>query len=254
MHWPRLDIRTAATGLAVLTAAALWAPSALAAPIPVSGSFIATSLPCGTGTVVCDGVGSTTVSWGTPVPGTSLQSSLRFTPSTTLEASEIRPGNVITLGTLRFVNGTAELGTWIRSATLEIDMAGYTPNLTFTVNTINTLCVGGEVQDACADYIHFKDSDVFGSFGVWESFYGTVQVKGLVGSLSLAGFGDVVGVGTANQVTGELGPSIDPSQLPPDLQVAFRNPNIPRVPEPTTLLLVGIGVAVAARRRKSGES
>jgi hypothetical protein len=49
-----------------------------------------------------------------------------------------------------------------------------------------------------------------GSFRVWEGFYGAVEIEGLLGSLNLAGFGDVTEVGVANVVTGELGPPLPP--------------------------------------------
>ena len=159
-------------------AAALCASTAAAQYVPITGLFTDTDADCGSGAVECSGVGSNSVSWGTPVAGTVLQSSLTFTPNPTLDPIDIRAGNVITLGTLKFVNGTAELGTWIDNTTLEISTGGYTPKLSFVINTINTLCVGGEPAEVCADYIHFRDSEVFGSFRMWEGFYGTVEVKG----------------------------------------------------------------------------
>lgn len=216
---------------------------AAAAPINITGTFVSTNAACGSGSVVCSGVGTSGVSWGTPVAGTALQSSLLFTPNAALDAAPLSPGDIVTLGTLQFVNGTAELGTWINSATLVIDTDGFADDLSITINTINTLCVGGESPQTCADYIHFQNSNHFGSFGVFEGFYGTVEVKGLIGSLHLAGFGNVTGVGLAFP-DGTLGLPIDPTVLPPELQAGFISSTVPGVPEPGAALLVGLGVGL----------
>lgn len=249
----RRPFATATIQLLVGLAGTLFASAAAAQfYVPVSGIFTDTDADCGSGGVVCSGVDSSSVSWGKPVAGTVLQSSLSFTPNPMLDPNDILPGRVITLGQLKFINGTAEPGSWIDNTTLEISTGGYTPPLSFVINTINTLCVGGEPAEVCADYIHFRDSEVFGSFRVWEGYYGTVEVKGLVGSLSLAGFGKIVGVGFADAATGQLGLPLDPSLLPPDLQVGFLSPSIQPIPEPATVmqLLFGLGLLAAVYRRQ----
>ena len=105
----------------------------------------------------------------------------------------------------------------------------------------------------CADFIYFTDATGFGSFRVWEGFFGIVQVRGLFGSLHLAGFGDITGVGFADVTTGQIGTPIPPNLLPPNLQVGFISPSVGPLPEPASSALFLTGLAalgwVRGRRR-----
>ncbi len=236
--------------LAVAAIAAICASSASAVPITITGQFTSTTPACGAGAVVCSGVGTPAVTWGIPVAGTVLPSSLIFAPTVGLDVSN---GDVVSLGTLQFINGTAIPVSWIDGLVLSIDVSGgRAEHLDIAISVGTTVCQGGEPNDVCADYIYFTDATGFGSFRVWEGFYGTVEVNGLFGSLHLAGFGEVTGVGVANVLTGELGPSIPPQFLPPDLQPGFFNPSISAIPEPpsSSLLVAGLAAMSWLRYRK----
>jgi len=161
----------------------------------------------------------------------------------------------VSLGTLRFVNGTAVPVTWINGLNLSIEVSGgRTEHLDIPISVGTTTCQGGEPNDICADFIYFTDAHGFGSFRMWEGFYGTVEVLGRFGSLTLAGFGDITGVGFADVLTGQLGPSIPPSVLPPELQVGFLSPST--VPEPASSALFVTALAAIGwlrqRQRKPG--
>lgn len=244
----------AGSGIAIGAVAAILASSASAVPITVTGQFTSTTPACGSGDVVCSGVGTSSLSWGTPTAGTVLPSSLVFAPAVGLDVSN---GDVVSLGTLQFVNGTAVPVTWIDGLNLSIDVTGgRTEHLDIPISVGTTTCVGGEPNNVCADFIYFTDATGFGSFRVWEGFYGIVQIEGLFGSLTLDGFGAITGVGFADVLTGALGPSIPPEFLPPDLQVGFISPSVGALPEPASSALLVVGLAaigwLRSRRRNTG--
>lgn len=234
--------QTSHLGFAALlasTALVLDAP-AFAVPVTISGSFTTTTPACGTASVSCTGVGTSLLNWGVPAPGTVLPSSLFFEARTGLDSSEIVNGAPVVLGNLRYVNGTAQAGTWIDALNLRIDVTGgRVEALDVPITAVNTLCVGTEPPDFCADYIYFTDATSLGSFRTWEGFYAVATLVGVFGSLNLGGFGDVTAVGFADVFTGQLGDPIDPDLLPPNLQAGFLNPSVTAIPEPSTLALLG---------------
>ena len=131
----------AASGIVIgAVAAVLVFSSASAVPITVTGQFTSTTPACGSGDVVCSGVGTSSLTWGTPQVGTVLPSSLTFAPAVGLDVSN---GDVVSLGTLQFVNGTAIPVTWIDGLNLSIDVAGgRTEHLDIPISIGTTICQG----------------------------------------------------------------------------------------------------------------
>ncbi len=185
---------------------------------------------------VCDAVGTSSVSWGNATGAGFAQSSLTFTPAPFLN---VAVGQVFTLGTLRYFNGTTFSGTSIGAITLSIATTSATPALNGQVLLLPFSIFptpNGVSPDADADFVYFSNATNFGSFRVREAEFATVQLLSRFGSLHNEGFGQIVAA--TNSQSGFLTSSIQ-AQL---------------VPEPSTLLLSGVGVALvlfASRRRRT---
>ena len=198
---------------------------------PAPGCIPSGGIVAGTTVPVCDGIGSSSISWGDPGSFGVGPSSFLFTPA---PFTSVAQGVTFVLGTLRYFNGTVGTGTEITSVVLRIVSSSSTPELNnqqllLPFNIYQTPN-GGVDPIVDADFLYFSNAVQFGSFRVLEGNFATVQLLGRFGSLDNDGFGNVVS-GTSGS-SGFFLASLEP------------------LPEPATLVYVATGLALVGLTRR----
>ena len=160
---------------------------------------------------------------------------LSFDPSS---FSNQPKGETFVAGLLEFNNGESVTGSQVSSVLLTLSTFSGDPDFTqmldVPINIITTDNVsdgqGGILDIPSADFIYFADRPDLGSFRVFENESTSIEVLVEFNSLDLIGFGAVT----------------DPS-------VGFLSSSVSNaIPEPTTLALMGLGLAgIGYRRHRS---
>ncbi|MEM6798694.1 MAG: choice-of-anchor K domain-containing protein, partial [Planctomycetota bacterium] len=143
-------------------------------------------------------------------------------------------GETFVAGLLEFTNGDTFRGTEVPSVTLTLetmsDEPAFVQTLEVQIGIVTTFSRFGVLNtpENQADFIYFPAQPELGSFRVFEGETATVEVLAEFNSLELSGFGEVS----------------DPS-------VSFVSPSIGEIPEPASVSLIAMGLAVSGRRRHS---
>lgn len=162
---------------------------------------------------------------------TPSANSLQFTGS---DFANLPRGQSFVAGHLRYSNGVAYVGTEVPSVKFDVTSQSLTPEFNQSspleiaiITTENVEDDDGNIIDpyASADFIYFKGHPELGSFRVFEGESTDVEILMAFNSLDLIGFGAV-----SNPAVGFVSPDIT-------------------VPEPSTLVLAVVALAVTARRR-----
>jgi hypothetical protein len=223
-----------------------------------SGTFLNPSPGCPP--AACSGVGTSSFSWGTPMPDVS---SLTFQPY----AFNPLPGEVFALGKLTFHNGTIVDGSEVNAINLDIGInLTYLPGKSTTLHTSLALVNTPNTSDpiASADYINFTSGGFGNSFNVFEGTTASADLLAVIDSFStIHPQGSST---TANLFVGELPEKPSPETFDSISYdgriVGFRNdggfqettPGDPTtiVPQPrTAYLLVSSLLVLVYLRRKS---
>jgi hypothetical protein len=139
-----------------------------------SGTFLTPSPGCPP--AACSGVGTSSFSWGTPMPDVS---SLTFQPI----AFDPKPGEVFSLGRLTFHNGTIVTGSGVDAIKFDIGINfTYLPLKSTTLHTSLALDNTPNTSDpiASADYVYFTSGGFGNSFNVSE---GTTEFADLLAQI-----------------------------------------------------------------------
>jgi hypothetical protein len=190
-----------------------------------SGVFIN---PIGPSGMVVSGVGTNDFYWGSAYP---TSGNMRFTGAGTISTEADTP---FSFGNLYYYNGPILAGTHADSVDLSVTVSLTSPLSTGTsfafpfqlINTVNT-----SDPNASADYLNFvaTPSPAYFSYG------------GVDYTLQLLGFGDITGSGFSGINQFHV---LENSYATADLFGMFTSvANVRPVPEPSTLLLLGIGLA-----------
>lgn len=223
--------------------------------------------------MVTTGIGSNSFSWGTPLNAASNTSNLTFTGDS--QPSTLPPDGVSFLfGTISFFNGTIQNGTQAEQVQLDLsavecdnsfgDCAGNPTTITRTVtdflsidlvNTSNTgataqenadgfcLTLFGDTDQTCAWALEEGSSllagDASGTTGVTFGGAGTFEIYAALGSIKFTNIiPKTLGTFTtqATAIKDSSGKIVGYNQDP------TKNILIVAVPEPSALLLLGIGL------------
>lgn len=199
------------------------------------GEFINPTPSCPPAT--CSGLGTSSIFFGDPDPG-NPPNGLAFTG----RGFSTPVGVPFVLGLLQFQNSSTTntidaVDIRLHTTALNGDPI-FTRTITENLTLVQTVNTG--VPEADADFIFLTHHPEFGSFRVFEGQVSSVEMLGIFTPLNVAGFGQTFNLGFVG--FGEVG----------NPNVAFVNPSVTSsatVPEPTTCLLLGSGLALITLRK-----
>ena len=190
----------------------------------------------GGGGVQCSGTGTSMLTWGDSTAFVTGPNKVAFSGGS---FSNVTQGETFVAGLLYYFNGTTVPGTSIDSVNLVLTSSSATPEFNnqvlnepiLIIRTANT----GISLIGDADFIYFPNHPELGSFRVFEGAAASVQILAKFGSLDLVGFGQIVA---------------DPNNPDSNPQNGVLLESISAVPEPGSIVLVGIGLGAAVMQRR----